>query len=42
MFYDVKEAAVEVLAIVSKAEAEKWLKEKGTPSPPSSPGEGEG
>lgn len=42
VFYDVTEAAVEVLAIVSKAETEKWLKEKGTPSPESGSGKGEG
>lgn len=42
VFYDVKETAVGVLAIVSKAEAEKWLKEKGTPSPQSGAGKGEG
>ena len=30
VFYDVTEAAVEVLAIIEKAEAQAWLGEKGT------------
>jgi mRNA interferase RelE/StbE len=38
VFYDVTREAVEVLAIVTKAEAERWLAEHGTPSAPSSPG----
>ena len=42
VFSDVTEAAVEVLAIVSKAEAAKWLKEKGTPSTESGSRKGEG
>lgn len=29
VFYDVKETAVEVVAIVTKAEAEAWLQRKG-------------
>ena len=33
VFYDVTEAAVEVLAIIEKAEAQAWLDEKGTPAP---------
>ena len=38
VFYDVTREAVEVLAIVTKAEAARWLAEHGTPSPPSSSG----
>lgn len=33
VFYDVTEAAVEVLAIVEKAEAQAWLDEEGTRTP---------
>ena len=32
VFYDVTEAAVEVLAIIDKAEAQAWLDEEGTPT----------
>jgi len=32
VFYDVTEAAVEVLAIVTKDEAQAWLDEEGTPT----------
>ena len=32
VFYDVTETQVEVLAIVTKADAEAWLDEEGTPS----------
>jgi mRNA interferase RelE/StbE len=42
VFYDVTETEVHVLAVVSKAEAQAWLDEQGVPTPPSSPGEGEG
>jgi mRNA-degrading endonuclease RelE of RelBE toxin-antitoxin system len=42
VFYDVRETAVEVLAIVTKAQAEAWLGEKGTPSPGGGVGAGEG
>ena len=38
VFYDVTHEAVEVLAIVTKAEAAGWLAEQGTPAAPSSPG----
>jgi mRNA-degrading endonuclease RelE of RelBE toxin-antitoxin system len=31
VFYDVTETQVEVLAIVTKAEAQAWLDEQGTP-----------
>lgn len=33
VFYDVTEAEVQVLAIVTKAEAQAWLDEQGTPGP---------
>ena len=33
VFYDVTEAQVQVLAIVTKAEAQAWLDEQGTPGP---------
>jgi mRNA interferase RelE/StbE len=42
VFYDVTETEVQVLAIVSKAEAQAWLDEQGTPTPPGGPGQGEG
>ena len=42
VFYDVSETTVEVLAIVSKAKAQEWLKQEGTPSSPRGSGEGEG
>ena len=42
VFYDVTEKEVRVLAIVSKAEAQAWLDEQGTPTPPGGPGQGEG
>ena len=42
VFYDVTSQAVEILAIVSKAEAEAWLAKEGVPEPGSSPGESEG
>ena len=42
VFYDVTGQAVEILAIVSKAEAETWLAKEGVPEPGSSAGEGEG
>jgi mRNA-degrading endonuclease RelE of RelBE toxin-antitoxin system len=38
VFYDVTRETVEVLAIVTKAEAAGWLAEHGTPDAPSSPG----
>ena len=38
VFYDVTREAVEVLSIVTKAEAARWLAEHGTPSAPSGPG----
>ena len=38
IFYDVTPEAVEVLAIVTKAEARRWLAEHGTPDAPSSAG----
>ncbi len=42
VFYDVKDKAVEILAIVTKAEAQKWLDEEGTPNPDRRPGGDEG
>ena len=33
VFYDVTETQVQVLAIVTKAEAQSWLNEEGTPTP---------
>ena len=33
VFYDVTETQVQVLAVVSKAEAQAWLDEQGTPGP---------
>ena len=42
VFYDVAEEHVEVLAIVTKAQAEAWLKQKGVPDAESGPGEDEG
>ena len=38
VFYDVTREAVEVLAIVTKAEAAGWLAERGTPGAPGSAG----
>jgi mRNA-degrading endonuclease RelE of RelBE toxin-antitoxin system len=38
VFYDVTTKAVEVLAIVTKSEAEGWLAEYGTPDPPGGAG----
>ena len=42
VFYDVTENAVEVLAVVSKAEAEAWLKDQGTPNAPGGSGDNQG
>jgi mRNA-degrading endonuclease RelE of RelBE toxin-antitoxin system len=42
VFYDVTSQAVEILAIVSKAEAEAWLAKEGVPEPGSRAGESEG
>ena len=38
VFYDVTREAVEVLAIVTKAEAARWLAAHGTPSSPGGSG----
>lgn len=38
VFYDVTEKTVEVLAIVTKGEAQAWLDEEGTPAPGGSAG----
>jgi mRNA interferase RelE/StbE len=42
VFYDVTEKEVQVLAVVSKAEAQAWVHEQGVPSAPGSPSQGEG
>ena len=42
VFYDVRNETVEVLAIVAKSQAEKWLAEQGTPDADGGAGEGEG
>jgi len=42
VFYDVTQTAVEILAIISKAEAEAWLQREGTRAPLGSPREGQG
>ena len=42
VFYDVTHEAVEILAIVTKAEAAGWLAKHGTPGAPSSTGRGQG
>jgi mRNA-degrading endonuclease RelE of RelBE toxin-antitoxin system len=42
VFYDVTETAVEVLAIVPKAQAEAWLAARGTPSSGGGVGRGKG
>jgi hypothetical protein len=38
VFYDVTREAVEILAIVTKAEAATWLAEHGTPTSPGGAG----
>jgi mRNA-degrading endonuclease RelE of RelBE toxin-antitoxin system len=42
VFYDVTETAVEVLAIVSKEEAQAWLDAEGAPEAGGGPGAGQG
>jgi mRNA-degrading endonuclease RelE of RelBE toxin-antitoxin system len=42
VFYDVTETTVEVLAIISKAEAAAWLSKEATPTPPRGSGKSEG
>jgi len=42
VFYDVEQETVQVLAIVSKAQAEAWLKAQGTPSKTGGSRQGEG
>lgn len=42
VFYDITEEAVQVLAIVSKAEAQAWLGSEGTPDEADRAGQGEG
>jgi mRNA interferase RelE/StbE len=38
VFYDVTEATVEILAIITKAEAQTWLDAEGTPTRERGPG----
>ena len=40
VFYDVTREAVEILAVVTKAEAARWLAAHGTPSAPGGSGGG--
>jgi mRNA-degrading endonuclease RelE of RelBE toxin-antitoxin system len=40
VFYDVTETTVEVLAIVSKTEAQAWLEQEGTTEPSGGAGQG--
>ena len=42
VFYDVTKASVEILAIVSKEQAQAWLNEEATPSSSSGSGPGKG
>lgn len=42
VFYDVAETTVEVLAIVSKEQAQAWLDQEATPSTPRGSGGGQG
>jgi len=42
VFYDVTETQVQILAIVTKAEAQAWLDEQGTPSQETTEGSGSG
>ena len=42
VFYDVEKDTVQVLAIVSKAEADAWLKAEGTPGETGGTRQGEG
>ncbi len=42
VFYDVTDETVEILAIITKAEAQGWLEEEGSPDEGSGPGEGKG
>src|SRR5262245_10475782 len=42
VFYDVTDEAVEVLAVVSKEQAQAWIAQYGTPDASGGAGEGEG
>jgi len=42
VFYDVTDESVEVLAIVAKTQAKRWLAEQGEADENRGPGEGEG
>jgi len=41
VFDDLTETTVEVLAIVTKEQAKRWLAEEATPTPEGGPGEGQ-
>jgi hypothetical protein len=42
VFYDVENETVEILAIVTKAQAQEWLAEEGAPDTKRGADEGEG
>lgn len=42
VFYDVTETQVQVLAVVTKADAQAWLDEQGTPAATDTEGSGSG
>jgi mRNA-degrading endonuclease RelE of RelBE toxin-antitoxin system len=42
VFYDVTETRVEVLAVISKEQAQAWLAKEATPASPRGRGKGEG
>jgi mRNA-degrading endonuclease RelE of RelBE toxin-antitoxin system len=42
VFYDVTKDKVEILAIVTKEQAEAWLAKEGLPAPPRRPGRDQG
>jgi mRNA-degrading endonuclease RelE of RelBE toxin-antitoxin system len=42
VFYDVRDQTVEVLAILAKSEAQRWLEDQGTPESDRGAGEAEG
>lgn len=42
VFYDVTETEVQILAIVTKVEAQAWLDAEGTPGPATTEGSGPG
>lgn len=42
VFYDVKDGTVEVLAVIGKEQAQRWLEAEGKAHPGSASGEDEG